>query len=125
MLKLKSLSEVFVKSNLPYFRFYVKPDGYFQVDYSEPSGWTHVAMNYLGPNDSEGIKIYYNGKEAASDTTKSNSSRPDGEGRIVLGRFYTHKDERYSCVQVDELLFFNNALSSTDIIDLNNSVHFP
>ena len=57
----------------------------------------------------------------ASDTTKAPSARPPGDGRIVVGRRYTDRDQQYSSVQVDELIFFNKALTTTDIALLYNT----
>ena len=105
------------------FRFNVYlMDGFFFAHLFEPNGWTHIVMNYVGPNDGEGIRIYYNKAEVASETTKSGGSRPTGDGRIVIGRFYPDKDMRYTSMQIDELIFFNKALSTNDIKLLYNSV---
>ena len=102
--------------------FLILPDGYFYLKDPRPSGWIHVTLNYLGPNIGEGIKIFYDGTEVASDTTKDGGSFPAGDGRIVVGRFFTDTDEKYTSMQVDELLLFNQALSATDIALLYNRV---
>ena len=85
-----------------------------------------MVLNYLGPNDQQGIRIFYNGEEVASDMSKNPPSHSPGDGRIVVGRFLTDRDQDqdYASVQVDEMLFFNQALSTTDITILNNSVSF-
>ena len=91
--------------NIPYlyFRFWLSlPDGYFSIVYSRPNGWTHIVLNFIGPNDEEGVRIYYNGEEVKRDTIKSSSFHAAGDGRIVVGRYYPDRDERYACVQVDE-----------------------
>ena len=77
-----------------------------------------------GGTYSKGITVFYDGKEVASSTMEDArfGIPPAGDGRIVVGRYYTDTDERYSSVQVDELLFFNQALSPADVIALNNSV---
>ena len=87
----------------------------FTVFRTRPTGWTHVVLNYIGPN--AGIKVFFNGAEVGSDTHIYTSSSPNqaGEGRIVVGRFYPDKDTRYTSMQIDELIFFNKALSTTDI----------
>ena len=96
-------------------------NGYFKVNYLEPSGWTHVVLNYIGPDNGQGIGIYYNGAEVASDTTKTSGSYSAGYGRIVVGRRYTNEDRLYTSVQVDELVFFNVALTPEYIQSLYNS----
>ena len=58
----------------------------------------------------------------ASDTTKDARSYSAGDGRIVLGRYYTDSDEYYTSAMVDELVFFNQALSNDDINALYNAV---
>ena len=102
--------------------FLILPHGYFYLKYPRPSGWIHVTLNYLGPNIGEGIKIFYDGTEVASDTTKDRGSFPAGDGRIVVGRFFTDTDEKYTSMQVDEPFLFNEALSATDIALLYNRV---
>ena len=88
---------------------------YFRAKDAVPSGWTHVVLNYIRPSDGQGIRVYYDGIEVKSDTTNDGGSRSAGDGRIVIGRKYTVFDRDYSGVQVDELLFFNGALSNKDI----------
>ena len=78
--------------------------------------WTHVLLNYQEPNDP--INVYYGGIEAS--ITKGFTAYPfsAGDGRIVLGRRYTGNDEEYASVQVDELTFFNQALTPDQISTL-------
>ena len=83
-----------------------------------PTGWTHIVMNYIGPNNGEGIRTYYNGTEVGNDPTKTALSRSAGDGRIVVGREYTDRDGAYASVMVDELLFFNRHLLSDEITSL-------
>ena len=90
-------------------------DRYFFVNPSAPSGWTQIVLNYLGPNDGDGIRIYYVGVEVASDTAKSTHGFGAGDGRIVVGRYRTNLNSHYGNVQVDELIFFNEALMRDDI----------
>ena len=89
-----------------------------------PTRWTHIVLNYIGPDNGQGIRGYVNGQEVASGTTKHPRSYPAGDGRIVVGRFTTDRDldQLYSSIQIDELIFFNKALSTTDIKLLYNVV---
>ena len=89
--------------------------------HSKPSGWTHVVLNYIGPNDGEGIRGYVNGVEVASDTTKTNASHSAGDGRIVVGRFKTDTDLSYASVHVDELIYFEASLTNDDVQSIYNS----
>ena len=65
------------------------------------SDWSHVVFNYIGREDDG----------------QNGQILPDGDGRIVIGRFYIdHFDYiLYGSCQVDELLFFNKSLSSSEI----------
>ena len=90
-------------------------DGSFRAFSHIPTGWKHIVLNYIGPNDDEGIRVYYNGAEVANDTTKSEKTYPTGDGRTVVGRYYTDQDRYYMNMQIDKLIFFNKALSTNDI----------
>ena len=103
------------------FRVYLLV-GYFGKDHPEPTGWTHIVLNYIGPNNGEGIKVFMDGKQVANDTTRYGGPRTAGDGRIVVGRRLTNEDKKYAGVQVDELIFFNAALSSDDVLSIYNSV---
>ena len=83
-----------------------------------PTGWTHIVVNYIGPDDGQGIRVY--GIEVAGSTTRDVTCSA-GDGRIVVGRCYIDEDMRYASVEIDELIFFNKALSTTDIERLYNA----
>ena len=78
-------------------------------------------LNYIGPNDGEGFRIYYNGTEVAKKQGKRVRSHAAGDGRIVVGRQYTNSDRNYASVEVDELIYFNAALTSDDVQSIYNS----
>ena len=77
-------------------------------------------MNYLGPNNGQGIRVYYNGTEVARSTTKTAQALSAGDGRIVVGRYRANINDHKGNVQVDELIFFNEALSQDEITMLHN-----
>ena len=90
--------------------------GYFEETYlSNPSEWTHIVLNYLGPNIGKGIRVYLDGSDRTLGTFMTSAQVPAGDGRIVLGRLYTNGAESYSSVQVDELIFFNQALAPSAV----------
>ena len=97
-------------------------DGYFIASHSPPSGWTHIVLNYIGPNNGQGIRIFVDGAEVRSDTDKVLPINPysAGDGRIVVGRRFTGTDEKYARVQIDELIYFNQALKESEIASLYN-----
>ena len=75
-------------------------------------------VNYIGVDD--GIRIYYNGTEEDRDTAKTTEFGPysAGDGRVVVGRWFIERDDRYPSLQVDEMIFFNRHLSSDEIAAL-------
>ena len=97
-------------------------DRWFHTDHSVPTGWTHVVGNYIGPNNGAGIRIFINGAEVASDTTKAEWSHIVGDSRIIVGRRYTDCDQKYISVQVDELIYFNASVTSDDVQSVYSSV---
>ena len=98
-------------------------DGIFQVYPHIPTDWTHIVVNYIGPDDGQGIRVYFDGIEMKSDTEKHGGPFSAGDGRIVVGRINTQIDNRYSTMQADELMFFNNILTTTDIREIFTAVY--
>ena len=76
-------------------------------------------VNYIGPNDGQGIRVY--GMEVACSVTRD-AAHPAGDGRVVVERRYIDEDREYASMEIDELIFFNKALSTTDIERLYNAV---
>ena len=75
----------------------------------------HIVLNYIGPNVGQGIILYNNGEEWRSDTNKYGGTYSAGDGKIVVGREYTTIDDSYTSMQIDELIYFNQALSDDEI----------
>ena len=81
------------------------------------SGWVHSVLNFIGPNNGQGISVYQDGQHKGNATTKDSTSSSDPSiGRIVIGRLL---NGHYASVQVDELLFFNQTLTESEITMLN------
>ena len=97
------------------------PSGAFIAQHPRPEGWVHIVLNYLGPNNGEGISMFYDGTQVASDTTKL-WSFSGGDGRIVVGRINTNKDNKYASAEIDELIYFNSSLSTEEIALLSEIV---
>ena len=96
-------------------------DGYFREFHTRPAGWTHIVLNYIGPNDGEGIRVYYDRQEVVSDTTKSRGLFDPADGSILVAK-RADGDYGYTSLQMDELIFFNKTLSTTDITAMYNAV---
>ena len=98
--------------------------GHFYV-YNLPAQlvWTHVVLNYIGPeDDTQGIRVYFNGELEDTDTHKSGTPKQPGDWRLVIGRQHSDTDEDYASVGVDELLLFNQKLNDEEIQSLKNIV---
>ena len=95
-------------------------DGYFSTAINQPIGWTHIVLNYIEPNNGQGIRIYHDSILTGSDDTMQVSNYSTGDGRVVVGRQETNNDFGYIGVDVDELLFFNEKLSDQEIPEVKN-----
>ena len=87
-----------------------------------PGDWTHVVVNYIGPGGSNtrGIYVYYNGELEGDDAIINPASLQAGNGRVVVGRHLSEKDQDYAGVEVDELLVFNSNLDENQIDAIYN-----
>ena len=73
-------------------------------------------LNYHGPNDEEGIRLFYDGTEVKNDLVVGVGSQPaQGDGRVVVGRHYTDSDVEYMSLMIDELRYFNQFLREDEI----------
>ena len=92
----------------------------------KPSGWFHVVVNFLGPNDGEGLRVHYDGVELEAlrgdPSRRHASSRAQNlESRILIGRLFYIIDNYYISVEADELFFFNQALTDPEITTLSQN----
>ena len=81
----------------------------------------HVVLNYVGPDDGEKLQVFYNGENSMHDGSKEAWSYSAGKWKIVIGKAYAHDDMFYSSVQIDELIFFNRALTVDEISQIYSS----
>ena len=101
---------------------YFYPNGFFFVDEDKPvsSGWVHVLFNFIGTNDGQGIEVYYDGENVGMDTSRRPHGKSNGHRSIIVGASYSADSADYASVKLDELLFFNVALTETQIALLSN-----
>ena len=66
----------------------------------------------------EGFSSFHNGIKNRITLKITNCSNADGYGRAVIGRQSTNADRDYCSVEMDDLLFWNKALTEEDIKDL-------
>ena len=79
-------------------------------------------VNYIGPDDGQGIRVYFDGLEMKRDTTKYEELYSAGSGSIIVGRLKTNLDKDYTSIMIDELIFFNSSLDTADIRALFSAV---
>ena len=94
----------------------------FVTDVALPSGWFHVVMNYLGPEDGQGIRAYHNGVLIGSDNTTGSGTSSLGNGIVAVGKYPAENDGNYANVDMDELMFFNQILTDQSILDVMNMI---
>ena len=97
----------------------VNSDVLLYVSADKPIGWTHAAITYkLGPSG----KMFFDGTDVTSSTViNSINSGYVADENIILGRRHTTLDKRYCSFDIDELIFFNEALRDGDIQTLANT----
>ena len=93
--------------------------GNFQAIVPRPLGWFHTVLNYIGPENGQGVRIYHDGVHIGDESTIVVAAKNNGDGRIVMGRFFAEREGSYSSFQVDELLFFNQTLTDSEITTLS------
>ena len=97
--------------------------GIFRVDINKPSGWTHVVLNYLGPNNTQGIRVYHDGVLVGNSSTKryyfGSKAIPVtlSTGMITVGSYYGggYPLRYYTSMQIDELVMFDGSLDQDEI----------
>ena len=61
-------------------------DGAFYDNFDFSAGWFHIAVNYIGPNDAEGLRVYKDGADETGDAkVEMGYSHPIADGRVVVG----------------------------------------
>ena len=94
-------------------------DGDFFTEITPPYSWTHVVFNFIGPNNGQGIRIYVDGVNTASDTIKTPRNRNAADGRVYAGNSAL---EKFTSVDLDELLFLNHKLSDQQVALIKNII---
>ena len=65
------------------------------------------------------MKVYRDGAEETNGQRREDQS-PAGDGRVAIGRMFPNQDKNYATMQIDELIFFNQALTPGEIQMLNS-----
>ena len=72
-------------------------------------------LNYIGPNIGEGIRAFSDGALRGSHQSGAGGNHSVSDGQMVIGRRYPNRHRDYAHVEVDELIFFNEALSNEEV----------
>ena len=83
------------------------------------SEWTHVVINLISSSD---VKFFWNGTNIDNSISKFTRHHYSANSNIVLGSRYSNTiDHHFSHFDIDELLFFNEALNEDDVVKLANA----
>ena len=78
-------------------------------------------MNFIGPNIGQGLQAFRDGTLHQGQPSGSlTGDETTGDGRVVVVRRYTNANGDYAHVEVDELIFFKQALSTEQVEQLYN-----
>ena len=77
-------------------------------------------MNFIGPKLGQGVQAFRDGILHNSQTSGAVGDETTGTGQVVVGRRYINANGDYAHVEVDELIFFNQALSPQEVSQLYN-----
>ena len=77
-------------------------------------------LNFIGRNGGEGIEAFKDGARRQFSRYGATSTYTASEGRVVIGRRYVSRSQDYAQVELDELIFFNQALQGEEVRELYN-----
>ena len=80
--------------------------------------WIHLVLNFIGLNSGEGIQAFRDGALHSNNQIGASGTNTAGDGRVVVGRRYVSRSRDYAQVELDELIFFNEALSNEEVREL-------
>ena len=72
-------------------------------------------MNYFGPNDGQGIRVYQDAELVAIAATLYTQHTSPGDGEIAIGKLHIETPGDYGSVVVDEMVFFEETLGIDEI----------
>ena len=99
----------------------LKGSGYFSTSFNTiVNQWIHLVLNYIGPNNRQGIRLFEDGVRARSDSYLNSYNYTAGDGRVVVGKAYVDSAGYYASLEMDELIFFNKALMEAEVRELYN-----
>ena len=82
--------------------------------------WLHLVMNFIGRNNGQGLQAFRDGTLHESQPGGSVGDESTGTGQVVVGRRHINSNRDYGHVEVDELIFFNQTLTTEEVEQLYN-----
>ena len=79
-----------------------------------------MVLNYKGPNSDGGFSVYVNSVLKDITTAKYNFGAGPSDGRMVIGKSCTNKDQFHVSVMIDELTLWNRVLCPKEIKAIYN-----
>ena len=81
-----------------------------------------LVKTYNSPSNGHGLWLFKDGalKDYDLHAYGSSTINAAGDGQVVFGRSFVDEDDRYTNVEIDELIFFNEALSDGEVRELYN-----
>ena len=109
-----------------FFRFLIGIiGGYFNKDnFVIPQGWFHISLVFHGPHNGQGLKVYHEGGEYSVTTKTSHGVgiNKNSSGIVVIGRRLSGINGHHGSVQVDDMIFWNTALTKEEAQLLRNNL---
>ena len=79
-------------------------------------------MNYIGPRIDQGFELYQDGTLVEGTQYGGNFDATPGNGTLVLGKRFVDEDDKYTWMDLDELVFFNRKLTAPEVMKIYNNV---
>ena len=86
------------------------------IETSKPTGLVHAVMVYHGVE--QGITAYQDGSLVGTDMSRSQFSRPGGNGEVLIGRRVSMSGTFYASAYLDEIKLYNRQLSEEEIANM-------
>ena len=100
-------------------------DGHFSTIVRVATNWVHVVLNFIGPSNGQGFRVFHDGVEVIGNINASQfipQNSTISSSKFFIGKLYYNMDQDYSSVQVDELFLHNQALTEAEITSLSQNI---
>ena len=74
-------------------------------------------LNFIR-EEGEKFQVFKDGALVSVHQSENIVGRSPEDGRLVLGRRYTHGDQDYATIDLDDLVFFNRKLTAQEVAQI-------